>query len=229
MIAVLARPPLARLAGRPRAWLTIGAWAVLALAFSAAVRRQGAPHGADHVLVETYGAVVVPLLTYAVVGALLGSQSLGGSVRPLVGFGASPIRAAAATVAVAAVACAVLTAALGAAVAAVAHGPSDPPLLHDAVVSAYAGALGGLAYAGWFSLGAAFGRRGGGRAAFLVADWVVGATSGAGAAITPRGHLANLLGGVPPLDLSQRASALALVGLALVCAAAAVRRARITG
>jgi hypothetical protein len=226
VIAVLARPPLARLTSRPRAWLAVGAWVALALAFAAAVRHQGAPHGADHVLVDTYGAMVVPLLAYGIVGAVLGSQSLEASIRPLVGFGASPVRAAAASVAVSAVACAALAAALGAAVAVVAHGASDPPVARDAAVSAYAGSLGGLAYAAWFSLGASFGRRGTGRAAFLVADWLLG-ISGPGGALTPRGHLTNLLGGVPPLDLPQRASALALVGLALLYAAAAVRRARV--
>ena len=142
------------------------------------------------------------------------------------GFGAAPARAAGVTIGVAAAACAALGGVLGAAVALVAHGISDPPLWRDAIVSAYAGGLGGIAYAAWFSLGASFGRRGMGRAGLLIADWVLGATSGAGAVMTPRGHLRNLLGGVPPMDLSQRASAFALVAIALLCAGFALLKAR---
>jgi hypothetical protein len=226
VIGALAQPPIARLARRPRAWIAIAAWGALAVAFAVAARQQGAAHGADHVLVDTYGALVLPLLAYLIVGATLGSQSLRASIAPVVGFGAAPARAAAASVGIAAAACAAIGAVLGAVVALVAHGISDPPLWRDAFLSAYAGALGGAAYAAWFSLGAAFGKRGMGRSALLVADWVLGATSGAGAVVTPRGHLRNLLGGVPPMDLSQRASAFALVLLALVCAGLALLKVR---
>ncbi len=227
MIAALARPPVARLARGGRAWIGVGAWTALALAVAFTARAQRAAHGADHVLVETYGALVLPLVAYVVVGAVVASRSLRASTEALVALGAAPARAAFAAVAVGAVASAALGAGLGGIVALVAHGISDPPIWHDAALSAYAGALGGAAYAAWFSLGASFGRRGGGRALFLLADWVLGAAaSGAGAAACPRGHLRNLLGGVPPMDLSQRASALALVALALACGLAAVRRAR---
>ena len=226
MIRTLAQPPIARLARRPRAWIAVAAWGALALAFAVAARQQRAAHGADHVLVDTYGALVLPLLAYLIVGATLGSQSLRASIAPVVGFGAAPARAAGVTIGVAAAACAALGGVLGAAVALVAHGISDPPLWRDAIVSAYAGGLGGIAYAAWFSLGASFGRRGMGRAGLLIADWVLGATSGAGAVMTPRGHLRNLLGGVPPMDLSQRASAFALVAIALLCAGFALLKAR---
>lgn len=226
MIRTLAQPPIARLARRPRAWIAVAAWGALALAFAIAARQQRAAHGADHVLVDTYGALVLPLVAYLIVGATLGSQSLRASIAPVVGFGAAPARAAAATIGVAASASAALGGVLGAAVALVAHGISDPPLWRDAIVTAYAGGLGGIAYAAWFSLGASFGRRGLGRAGLLIADWVLGATSGAGALLTPRGHLRNLLGGVPPMDLPQRASAFALVAIALLCGAFALLKAR---
>jgi hypothetical protein len=226
VIRTLAQPPIARLARRPRAWIAVAAWGALALAFAIAARQQRAAHGADHVLVDTYGALVLPLVAYLIVGATLGSQSLRASIAPVVGFGAAPARAAAATIGVAASASAALGGVLGAAVALVAHGISDPPLWRDAIVTAYAGGLGGIAYAAWFSLGASFGRRGLGRAGLLIADWVLGATSGAGALLTPRGHLRNLLGGVPPMDLPQRASAFALVAIALLCGAFALLKAR---
>jgi hypothetical protein len=226
VIAALARPPLARLLRRPRTWLPVAGWTALALAFSIAARQRSAAHGADHVLIDTYGALVLPLLAYVIVGAVLGWQSLRASTAPLVAFGAAPGRTAAASIAVATAACAAVGAAVAAAVAAVAHGVADPPLLRDAGLSAYAGALGGAAYAAWFALGASFGKRGGGRALLLVVDWILGGAGGAGALLTPRAHLRNILGGVPPMDCSQRASAAALVGLAVVCALAATRRVR---
>jgi hypothetical protein len=226
VINALARPPLARIARGPRVWLGVTAWCSLALVFAELARIHGAPHGADHALIELYGAVAVPLVTYILVGAAVASQSLRGSTSPLVSFGAAPLRAALATLAVAVVLSGAASAVLGAAVALVAHGHSDPPLLRDAFVSAYAGALGGAAYAAWFGLGSSFGKRGGGRSIFLALDWILGASSGAGAVVTPRAHLRNLLGGVPPMGLSQRASGAALLGLALLFTLLALRRSR---
>jgi hypothetical protein len=226
VITALARLPVARLLGTPRVWITVVAWVALALSFALTARAQGAVHGADHALIETFGALVLPLLAYVIVGGVVASQSLRVSVAPLVAFGGSPARAAAAAIAVAAAASAVVGALVAAGVAVVAHGVSDPPAMRDALLSAYAGAVGGAAYAAWFSLGATFGRRGGGRTALLVLDWILGMTSGAAALATPRGHVRNLLGGVPPMDLSQRASVATLAGLALVCALVAMRRAR---
>src|SRR5207253_2328967 len=116
-------------------------------------------------------------------------------------------------------------AALGAAVAAVAHGTADPPLARDVLTSAYAGTLGGTAYAAWFVAGGAFGRRGGGRTTLLALDWMVGAGRSSAALYVPRAHLRNLLGGLPPLDVSERVSAVALVVIALACVLVGTRRA----
>lgn len=227
MIAALARPPLARLLRTPRALLTLGAWCLLAVGFALAARARGSSHGADHALVGAYGALVLPLLAYALVGAVVGSaRSLAASTAPLVSFGASPTRAAAVAVGVAVLACAAVGAVLAAVVALVAHGADDPPAAADALASAYAGLLGGAAYAAWFAAGASFGRRGGGRTVLLVADYVLGAGRGAIALVTPRAHLRNLLGGEPPMAWSGRASTALLVVLAVVCALVAVRRAR---
>ena len=226
MIAVLARPSLARLLRGPRAWFGVAAWCLLALVFALAAREQGSAHGADHVLIDTFGALALPLLSYAIVGASVASQSLRASTAPVVAFGAQPARAAAASVAVAAASCALVGALTAAIVALVAHGVSDPPRLHDAAASAYVGALGGAAYAAWFGAGASFGRRGGGRLALLILDWILGASGGASALFSPRGHVRNLLGGPPPMDLSQRASLAALVFLALASVLVAIRRSR---
>jgi hypothetical protein len=226
VIGALARLPLARLARTPRWLLVIAAWCAAAVAFALVAHSGGAAHGADHALVDAYGALVLPLLAYAVVGAMLDARSLAASGAPLVAFGAPPARVAAVTLGVAAAAAALMGASVAAVVAVVAHGGSAPPPGRDALVSAYAGALGGAAYAAWFALGASFGRRGGGRAVLLVVDWVLGASGGAAALATPRAHVRNLLGGAPPLGWSERASAVALVAVGALCAAWAVRRAR---
>jgi hypothetical protein len=226
VIPALARQPVMRLIRRPSVWIAVGAWCILACTVGLAAHARGSPHGADHALIDTYGALALPLLAYALVGAIVASQSLRSSMAPLVAFGAPPAQAAAVAIGVAAMACAGVGALTAAAVAVLAHGVADPPVLRDAGASAYAGALGGAAYAAWFSFGSAFGRQGGGRAVLLLVDWILGATGGTGALVTPRGHLRNLLGGAPPMDLSQRASAAALVVLALAFAAIAIRRVR---
>lgn len=226
MISALARVPVARLARTPRSWLPVAAWTLLGVAVALLARSESAPNGADHVLVGAFGAYVVPLLAYAIVGGAIGGGSLRGSVAPTVAFGAPPARSAAVTVGLAVLVAAGLCAGLGAVLAAVAHGVDDPPIARDALTSAYAGALGGAAYAAWFAVGASFGRRGGGRAVLLVADWILGSNDGAIALLTPRGHLRNVLGGAPPWGLSERGSAVALLVMVGVLAVVAVRRVR---
>jgi len=226
VIAVLAQLPIARVVRTPRTWVATGAWCALAVGMALVMRARGASHGADDVLVEACGALVLPLLAYTLVGTALGARSVAGSTTAVAAFGASPALAAAVTVGVGVAASALGGAVLAATVAIVAHGAADPPLARDALVSGYVGALGGAAYASWFALGAGFGRRGGGRLVALVIDWLLGANGGVTALLAPRAHLRNLLGGAPPMDLSQRASAVALAILVLVCALGAVGRAR---
>jgi len=222
----LARLPLCRLVRTRRAWLVLAAWSALGLWVAALARAQGSAHGADRALIDAYGFLLLPVLSYVAVGAALGARSLRAALAPLVAFGAPPGRAAGATIAVASLASAAIGGALAAGIAAIAHGAADAPRLRDAVASAYAGGLGAAAYACWFSLGSGFGRRGGGRALLLIADWALGEGDGAQGFFTPRAHVRNLLGGTPPLGMTERASAAALVLIAGACAAAATWLAR---
>ncbi len=226
MIAALARIPATRLTRTPRAWLGAVAWVAIGVAMAVTTRMGGAPNGADHVLVGALGALVLPLLAFAVVGGVLGGTSLRNAVAPAVSFGASPASTALVTVTLALVVTTVLSASLSGVVAVVAHGIDDPPLSRDVVASMYAGALGGAAYAALFSMGASMGRRGGGRALLLVVDWVLGSNRTVLALVTPRAHLRNLLGGAPPYALAERTSAVLLVVLALLFVLVAVRRTR---
>lgn len=227
MIAALARPSLARLARLPRSRLAIGVWCFVGLAFAGGARLRGSLHGADEALLNAYGALALPLMAYAVVGAAVGSPSLAASIAPLVVFGASRVRAAAATVAASIGACALLGALLATAVAMVAHGAADPALGRDAIDSAKIGALGGVAYGAWFAVGSSLG--GAGRAALLIADWVLGSLGGPLEACTPRAHVRNLLGGLAPAACSQRCSSGALVAIAVACVVIVLIRARAPG
>jgi hypothetical protein len=224
-VVALIRPPLARLLRAPRTLLVAGSWCVLAVAVALIARSSSSSHPTDNVLLGAFAPLVLPLLAYVLTGAVVGSRALSASVVPLVSFGATPVRAAMAAVVVAVVACAATSSLLAGAMTVLSHGSTDPPLGGDFIASAYGGAAGGAAYAAWFTMGASIGRRGGGRAALLVVDWVLGAGDGASALASPRAHVRNLLGGRPPMQLSERESAVVLAALALACGLIAVRRA----
>jgi hypothetical protein len=225
VISTVAALPLSRLTRVPRAWVPVLAWAALAVVSALVLRRSGtsATGGA---LEAIFGGYALPLLTFTVVGGVLGGDGLARSTRPFAAFGAPPAGVAAVTVGVAVVASALVAALVGAAVAALSHGSTDPPLALDALTSAWVAALGAAAYAAFFSFGASFGRRGGGRAVALVVDWVLGASTGAAGLPVPRAHVRSLLGGDAVMALSGRVSALALVAIVVVFGALAAGRAR---
>jgi hypothetical protein len=60
----------------------------------------------------------------------------------------------------------------------------------------------------------------------LAFDWIVGASAGVGALLTPRGHVMSLLGGTLCANLSSRASSIMLVGLVVAYTGMAVLLAR---
>jgi len=226
MIAALARAPTARIFRTPRLWISAGAWSALAIASAIAMRAGRSPYGAFHTLVGIYAVVVLPLSVYALAGTVLGPRSLSSTTAQLACFGAPPARVAGVAIGITMLAAGVLSGALAALLACIAHGAADPPLAVDAVTSAYVGAVAGVAYAAWFGLGSTLGRRGGGRGLLLVLDWILGATNGVGAMMTPRGHLRNLLGGQAPLDISERASLAWIAVIAAACVFIVVVRAR---
>jgi hypothetical protein len=220
----LAHVPLMRLLRTRRGWVPLALWTVVAVV-SALLMRSRVGSAADQVLRGTYGFIVLPLVAYGIVGAALGGAGLRGAIRGIVGLGASPREASLAAIGVASLSSAVAGAVLAALVCVVAHGPSDAPLLHDLLTSTWIGALGGVAYAAYFSAGSAIGR-GTMRGAFLVLDWIVGVGAGAGSLLTPRGHVQSLLGGPLAAELPQRASSGLLVVLTLGYAALAVALSR---
>jgi hypothetical protein len=225
-VNALVQLPIARLARTPRAWIPVGVWAFFAVAAALVLHGADPSSSASDALESAFGAIALPLLAYAVVGATLGGSGLARGVRPLVAFGASPARAALGQIVVAAVATALLGSFVGVVVAVLSHGSSDPPLARDVTATAWIGALGGAAYAALFAFGASFGRRGGGRAWLLVLDWGFGASDGTSGILTPRAHVRSLLGGDAVASLSNGASVALLVLLALGFGGLAVVRSR---
>jgi hypothetical protein len=193
-------------------------WTTLAVGATIITRHAGGA-SADRAILGVFGPFVLPLLAYGIVAATFNGQRVGTAGAPLRAYGADGGQVAMMSAVVAMAATALLGAILAPALVLLGHGPFDPPLAHDALTSAWIGALAGAAYASFFTLGACFGAKGGGRGAFLFVNWVFGAGKGASALIVPYGHVRSLLGGDPVLALSQRGSAIALAAVALVALA----------
>lgn len=212
MMLALARVPIARLVRTRRGLGSVLFFVVLAILAAFLARSGGHTSGADRVMRGTFGVLVLPLLTFGIVGAALGGAGMQRGIRGLVVLGASPRRAALASASIATAASVIVCAVLAAIVCAIAHGATDPPLVKDIPASMFTAALGAAAYAAYFSAGSSIGK-GVWRAIFLGLDWVVGEGGGIGAVLTPRGHVMSLLGGPLCADLPRLASTIALVVL----------------
>jgi hypothetical protein len=105
-----------------------------------------------------------------------------------------------------------------------AHAPSAASLGADVRASTGIALLAGAVYALYFGAASLLGKRGGGRKWALIIDFVLGAGGSALAAPWPRGHLRNLLGGEPVVDLSQANAWFALGAIGVVCVALSVLR-----
>jgi hypothetical protein len=95
-----------------------------------------------------------------------------------------------------------------------AHAPRSTALVADVRTSVGIALLAGAVYALYFGAASLLGKRGGGRKWALIIDFVLGAGSSALAAPWPRGHVRNLLGGAPVVELTQLSAwvALAVIG-----------------
>jgi len=208
----------------PRALLVIaGAWGVAAVA--AVTEKRGSPSGAAGRALEgqVFG-VLLPFVLLALSTRVLSPLRLDLTTAPLARFGASRRVVASGLIATSMGVGAFVAASAAALTAILGHDPTAPPIAVDALTSAWVGALAASAYAAFFALGSTVGAKGGGRFLSLGLDFVLGGTSGAAALFVPRAHAQNLLGGAPPLMLSQPASAALLAAMALAFGAAAVAR-----
>jgi hypothetical protein len=120
-----------------------------------------------------------------------------------------------------------LTFALAASTVLLAHSPSAPPLARDLLLSSWIGAVTAPAYAAWVAFGGTF-WRGRGRYVPIVADFLIGGSTGLAGALLPRAHASSLLGlASGPLSLPPPASFAVLFGLtAALLGATALRSGR---
>lgn len=215
---------LARLRAR-RPLLSLALGVSLAAASAIIERSFGSAGAVDRALFATF-RLVVPLTVFALAADAADRTALREAAWPAARFGAPSSHVALGIALTAALASAFTGALLAAAVVAITRGPLAAPDVRDVLVSGWIGALTGAAYAGWFSFGATFLRRGLGRFAPLGADFLIGGSTGVAGVLLPRGHAVNLLGGAAPLGLEQPASAALLGGSALLLVLAASARCR---
>ncbi|WP_437946884.1 hypothetical protein WME98_39435 [Sorangium sp. So ce296] len=212
---------LSRLRAR-RPLLALGLGVALAVAAAVIELAFGSSGAVDRALLATF-RLVTPLTIFALAADAADRTALRDAAWPAARFGASSHHVALGIALATALAAAGVGALLAVVVVATARGPGAAPFVQDMLISGWIGALVGAAYAGWFSLGATFHRRGLGRFAPLAADFLFGGSAGVVGALMPRGNAVNLLGGPAPLGLGQPASAglLALSAVLLALAAAA--------
>ncbi|APR80660.1 Hypothetical protein A7982_06007 [Minicystis rosea] len=188
-------------------------------------RRVGSAGAVDRALTATFN-LVVPLLSFAIVSAVTGRQNLRESVWSAARYGVARRDVAFGVILAAALASAAICALSAVLAVVVAQAPGNPPFATDAFTSAWIAALAAAAYTGWFSLGSAFGRNGGVRFLPLVADFVIGGSTGIAGALLPRANAASLLGGPAPLAMTQASSSVILAASAMILGALAALRCR---
>jgi hypothetical protein len=189
---------------------------VLAIVFVMGValleRAQGALGASDRALSGGAFGLALPLLAYFLVTRVCDSDNLREAVWPLARQGLGSLGLALGLAVPAALVTMAFAALSGVVVVLLTRGFGDPRWLADAGTSLWIGAVSGLAYVMALLGASAYGKRGRGRIALLAADFLLGATSSLLALPWPKGHVRNLLGGSPVLEMSQSAALLVMLG-----------------
>ena len=189
--------------------------ALLGCALSAWLERFFQPiHAVDRALIRDAFGLWLPLAAYVASERIAKRRRLDTAIAALPRYGVSRRGSLGGAVLALGGVLAAAGAGCGAVSVLVVHDSRGVSLLHDVLLSTWIGALGGVSYAAWLGLCSGFGRAGR-RGAFLILDLILGSSSALWALPFPRAHLRNLLGGSPPLGLSQAASAGLLTVLSL--------------
>jgi len=185
-------------------------------------RQSDAESAPDDALSGAAFGIALPLLAYLVSERVCAGQRLERSVDGVARYGTNR-RAALLGVLLASALCTALGSALLTVAALLgAHAPHSPSLASDLRTSVGIALIAGLVYALYFGAASVLGKRGGGRKWALIVDFVLGAGGSALAAPWPRGHVRNLLGGAPVVELSQASAWLALGVIGVACGALSV-------
>jgi len=187
-------------------------------------RKSDAQSAPDEALQGAVFGIALPLLAYLVSERVCEGQRLDRSVDSVARYGSDRRAALLGLLLASALCSALLSALLTVAALLGAHAPNASSLLADLRASVGIALLAGAVYALYFAAASLLGKRGGGRKWALVVDFVLGAGGSALAAPWPRGHLRNLLGGEPVVELSQAHAWFALGAIGVACAALSVLR-----
>jgi hypothetical protein len=182
-------------------------------ALAALERRTGAASAADNALEGPVFGLALPILAYLLSERACDGQRLDRSVDSVARYGADRGAAMLGVLLTSAVYMALGSALFTVTALFGAHSAPDPHFAGDLRASLGIAVFSGAIYALWFGAASLLGKRGGGRKWALVLDFVLGAGSSALAAPWPRGHVRNLLGGMPVLELSQQSAWLALLAI----------------
>lgn len=224
MTAFTAGLALARSRLSAKSALVAALVATICAALVAGIERSTDAYGAaDRTLTGAVFGLIVPLSAYlALERATLGLR-LDRSLDDLARHGANRRALGAGLAAGAALFMAALSALVAALAVWISRGSGDPLLSSDLGSTIWIAALAGVAYAAWFALASLAGKNGL-RGAALLVDFVLGSGASALSAPFPRGHVRNLLGGEPVLELGQLSSAAVLLVLVLAYSSASAVR-----
>ena len=188
-----------------------------AAVFAAGVleRRSDAVSAPDDVLSGAAFGVAVPVLAYLIIDRLCAGGRLDHSVDLVARYGADRRRALLGLLLVSSVASALAGVLIAVLAVLGAHSWRDTSLGFDLRSSVGIAFVAGFAYALCFGAASLLGKRGGGRKWALIADFAFGSGVSAFAALWPRSHVQNLLGGEPALDLSQPGAWVSLVAIGI--------------
>jgi hypothetical protein len=217
---------------------TLGVGALLCIAGAAAIEAQsiqtanGARRVELHLLAGVTFGLVIPLFSFALSGRIdAGLRALltalwvrHGARRRAFALGSLALPAA--LTALLGLLGAVFALGLGSASAGRATSAIEPELAVASVGVATliaASVLAALSYTAYLALAELLGGAWG-RALFLVADWLLGSSSGALGVIWPRAHVRALLGGASVLGMSRLQTTGCLLALTLACLLVYLRR-----
>lgn len=190
--------------------------AALSLSFVIGValleRAQGAVGATDRALSGGAFGLALPLLCYFLVARACAASNLREAVWPLARHGVDSRSLALGLAVPPALAAAAFAALSALVVVLVTRGVSDSAGLGDAATSLWIGAASAVAYVVALVGASAIGKRGQGRIWLLGADFLLGAGSSLLALPWPKGHVRNLLGGAPVLEMSQIAGLFVMLG-----------------
>jgi hypothetical protein len=198
--------------------------AIVLSAWAADLAAEGARVAADRALTTAAFGLALPILAYLTAEAAFGGSRFGKSTRLVARHGGSGRLASLGQATALAGALALGAACIAGAALVSAYPLGDPRLWSDLGATLPIALVAGIAYAGWYAFASSFGAAGGGRKWLLGFDWILGASSGVFALPWPRGHVRNLLGGTPIVEMSQSQALWVLVaGTSLAMVFALVR------